>query len=492
MYQVLGKVTANDGLGRDVIWSAASTQATNTWEAGGPIARPWNAVSGRYITLTNTVFPTPSIASGTSGALSKFTGTSTLGNSIITESGTTDTVAGNLAFSGLTTPGLVLNNLTAVQIGNLVTPPVGSTVFNQTSLKLNMWDGAVWNELRTGNYLPLTGGTMSGATVYDPGTITGSQPNIIRQDWNNGAVAFNGLLIDITSTANASSTFLDCYDDTVRRFWVSNGGTVNASQFVAGGDATLLRDAANTFGQRNGLNAQTFNVYGTYTDASTWRRVRTTMTTGGAATIAAESLNLGSAGTGNTLTLSAQSFTFATTAGGSVTLSATGYFNTPSRVEVPGYDNFAFAGRSLISCPADGELLLRNNAAGNANFFLKLGISSSAAAGIKRVLNELQVRLNDDSAFAALSCGQFTLNDANVVLGATTGSKIGTATTQKLGFWNATPIVQPSSTGENSGFTTGVGTHVHDTSTFDGGLGSTAYRISDIVRHLKSLGLIAQ
>lgn len=37
-----------------------------------------------------------------------------------------------------------------------------------------------------------------------------------------------------------------------------------------------------------------------------------------------------------------------------------------------------------------------------------------------------------------------TLTDVNVVLSATTGTKIGTATTQKLGFFNATPIVQPA------------------------------------------------
>jgi hypothetical protein len=32
----------------------------------------------------------------------------------------------------------------------------------------------------------------------------------------------------------------------------------------------------------------------------------------------------------------------------------------------------------------------------------------------------------------------------NIALGTTTGTKIGTATTQKLGFYNATPVVQPS------------------------------------------------
>jgi hypothetical protein len=43
--------------------------------------------------------------------------------------------------------------------------------------------------------------------------------------------------------------------------------------------------------------------------------------------------------------------------------------------------------------------------------------------------------------------GSLTFDDAaNVVAGTTTGTKIGTATSQKLGFFNATPIVQPSST----------------------------------------------
>jgi len=41
--------------------------------------------------------------------------------------------------------------------------------------------------------------------------------------------------------------------------------------------------------------------------------------------------------------------------------------------------------------------------------------------------------------------GGITMTDEkNIVLDTTTGSKIGTAVTQKLGFFNATPIVQPS------------------------------------------------
>jgi len=41
--------------------------------------------------------------------------------------------------------------------------------------------------------------------------------------------------------------------------------------------------------------------------------------------------------------------------------------------------------------------------------------------------------------------GNLQLADArNVIVGTTTGTKIGTATTQKLGFYNATPVVQPT------------------------------------------------
>lgn len=39
-----------------------------------------------------------------------------------------------------------------------------------------------------------------------------------------------------------------------------------------------------------------------------------------------------------------------------------------------------------------------------------------------------------------------TLTDLNLALGTTTGTKIGTATTQKLSFYNSTPIVQPTAT----------------------------------------------
>ena len=73
-----------------------------------------------------------------------------------------------------------------------------------------------------------------------------------------------------------------------------------------GSAAYLLDDAANTLAQRNGTNAQTFRVYGTFTDASNYVRAALSSTST-AVTLAAETagtgadnipLNLTAAGTG--------------------------------------------------------------------------------------------------------------------------------------------------------------------------------------------------
>lgn len=52
-------------------------------------------------------------------------------------------------------------------------------------------------------------------------------------------------------------------------------------------------------------------------------------------------------------------------------------------------------------------------------------------------------------------------------------------------------LVQTSITGTTSGFTAGAGTATKDDSTFTGGIGSRAYRISDIVVNLKNMGILA-
>jgi len=76
-------------------------------------------------------------------------------------------------------------------------------------------------------------------------------------------------------------------------------------------------------------------------------------------------------------------------------------------------------------------------------------------------------------------------NAINITFETTTGSKIGTATNQRIGFWNATPIVQPTTGVAAAAFVANAGTAVNDASTFDG------YTISQVVKALRNTGLLA-
>lgn len=81
--------------------------------------------------------------------------------------------------------------------------------------------------------------------------------------------------------------------------------------------------------------------------------------------------------------------------------------------------------------------------------------------------------------------GGIALSAANFATDTTTGTKFGTATGQKLGFWNATPIVQPTTAIAAATFVANTSLIANDTATFDG------YTIGQIVKALRNAGLLA-
>ena len=85
-----------------------------------------------------------------------------------------------------------------------------------------------------------------------------------------------------------------------------------------------------------------------------------------------------------------------------------------------------------------------------------------------------------------LASGSLLFAEANdIQTGTTTGSKIATATTQKIAFWNATPIVQPTTSVTASTFVANTSGILNDTATFDG------YTIGKVVKALRNMGLLA-
>ena len=77
------------------------------------------------------------------------------------------------------------------------------------------------------------------------------------------------------------------------------------------------------------------------------------------------------------------------------------------------------------------------------------------------------------SAALNLSGNKTVFDGVNLVLGTTTGTKLGTGVTQKLGFWNATPVVQPAAVADATD------------------AASTEARLNDLLGHLRTLGIIA-
>ena len=120
--------------------------------------------------------------------------------------------------------------------------------------------------------------------------------------WPDGST-YNGIKLNVNDAgpSSASSLLMDLQVGSASRFSVGKAGVVvatgiqdnitsgsanfalyndgldirsssrirwSSSATIAGMDLVLARDAANTLAQRNGVNGQTFRLYGTYTDAT--------------------------------------------------------------------------------------------------------------------------------------------------------------------------------------------------------------------------------
>jgi hypothetical protein len=160
--------------------------------------------------------------------------------------------------------------------------------------------------------------------------------------WNNAAVTFTAIMANLTDTAsNAASLLIDLQVGGASKFKVDKAGIMSlgtsgvsfnpastttldvrysggttpmmrlsssllavvggVSAAASGGSAASpdvywYRDAANIWAQRNSTNAQTNRLYGTYTDASNYRRISLAMTTAGVATLLPEGAGTGASG----------------------------------------------------------------------------------------------------------------------------------------------------------------------------------------------------
>lgn len=244
-----------------------------------------------------------------------------------------------------------LGNRLSLMAGTLEATPSGA----DTQIQLN--DGGAFGADAGLSFNKTTGSLTVGGKA-----VTTSNPVFnLSQTWNAGAVAFTGLTFNVTDTASAAaSLLLDLQVSGVSKFNVTKAGvirlpSIQGGVFITPSDATttgfgaafagnnpeasvvvsntvyylakasvnnfrtaislstntsnpvasgffIYPDAVNTLAQRNGVNAQTSRLYGTYTDASNYRRLAMSVTTGGVVSIKPEGAGTGA--TGNVLNIS--------------------------------------------------------------------------------------------------------------------------------------------------------------------------------------------
>jgi hypothetical protein len=141
----------------------------------------------------------------------------------------------------------------------------------------------------------------------------------------------------------------------------------------------------------------------------------------------------------------------------------------------------AGAANGGLTGTAAGDSALRVSSSGKA---LHLGGTNSVIRVGQD--NTLEFRNGATILQTMSSAGLFTYGEgSNLALGTTTGTKIGTGATQKIGFWNAAPVVRPTGWGAPTGVATRT---AYATSTAS--VTQLAERLKGLIDDLTTIGLI--
>jgi hypothetical protein len=358
-----------------------------------------------------------------------------------------------------------------------------------------------------------------GSLTANNGTLTGASAPVLdlAQTWNASGTTFTGLRFTVAETAAAiGSRYFSIDSGGTSIFSLQTRGSNNGSELISisgpsrglvfgphgaaistsfftlrwqqnlaglasnaifawgsdvynlNFDLAIQRDAAHTLAQRIGTNPQTYNIYNTFTSATNHERgflkwssnvfqIGTEKGSGGGT---ARALEFQTDGTTR--------FTISTS--GDMTFN--GFVAFSNNVNIVG-------GRVLgvnqinLNTTSTSTLVLGTDSVIRWS-------STSSFPSLRRSGTTLRVRLADDSGDAPLSCSSLTLSDNltfgsgdDIVLSTTTGTKIGTATNQLLGFYNATPVVQQAAVADATD------------------AASTQARLNDLLARLRTLGLIA-
>jgi len=312
----------------------------------------------------------------------------------------------------------------------LVLGPASVCVDNQ----LARWDGASNTQLQCS---ALTVADTTG-DITAPGALTistaGSNGDITLDPHGTGIVISSTIKCGKTSNCNL---YLDGFGGGYGVFsgknWFTNdlGATTSSSGSIgwtSGAannprDLVIARDAANTLAQRNSTNAQTYRLYGTYTDASNYERLSLSTQAGTSGTIAMETAGTGAdnldlilkpAGTGQ-LYVGAGGVTAASPVGAVV--NATGGSGT----DIAGA-SLTLAGGKGTGDAAGGSVVIQTSDPGSTGTTLQT-LATRVTVGVERTTFAQLVKLHGTATTpASPEAGDIVFDSANALFCGYNGS----------------------------------------------------------------------
>jgi hypothetical protein len=379
-----------------------------------------------------------------------------------------------------------------------------ATFGSVTTGAINASGGGAIQNTPIGDTTPSTGAFTT--LTANNGTLTASSPVLdLAQTWNNAAVAFTGFLVNATETAaGAGSLLMALQRGGTSQFIVRRDGVTAGSLFAIGTntlgntlmntgvrllsgstlswsdnassvygtlDVVLIRDAANTFAQRNGTTAQTFNIYNTFTSATNHERGFLKWSSN-VFQIGTEKGSAG--GTARDLEVSVDGNILFRIGSGAPRIAGglINYVGNVNSVAQVGFGSFGFVAGGANN---SGGILFYNG--NGADVSTRLGLDASNVLAIKSGTAAQAFRIYNTTTWERLNI-RWASNECIIDTeaggtGTLRGLKIGSASTSLLGFYGATPAVQPAAVADA---TNGQ---------------STQDRLNDLLARLRTLGLIA-
>lgn len=307
-------------------------------------------------------------------------------------------------------------------------------------LRLTHTDGSVYTDLQTdgsGNLIVSTSGTYTGFT--NPTLRLGSQSTYISATANNSTTSVNGRGVMITTGsgtqgANALTVIGGSSNESVSNIESRHGFAPNSGSNTFNG--VYVNSTINQTGGANGITRGLY-VNPTLTAAADWRSVDIANNSGygiyqsgtSAKNYFAGNVGIGTTGPDAKLDVLATTeqlrltytdgsvyAAFTVNSAGDLTINPTGsdvkapIFEGTSAVRSTVTNGFIFGSHGRIKAPTgDGIFQMTNNLENNFSR-LQLGGSTSSFPAIKRNGAGIDIRLADDSAYAALTTGDLVVS----------------------------------------------------------------------------------